>query len=104
MKTEELIAEELLTAFCRKWGIREMAVFGSVLRNDFDPESDVDFLVSFHEGLKPGWPLILDMQEELLVLVKRSVNVVERRNLEQSENYIKKEHILRNAQVIYVER
>jgi uncharacterized protein len=104
MKTDELIAEDSLISFCRKWGIRELAVFGSVLRDDFSPGSDVDFLVSFHEGRKPGWPGILDLQEELSTLVNRPVDVVERGNLEQSENYIKRAHILRNSQVIYVER
>jgi hypothetical protein len=104
MKTNELITEDRLISFCHKWGIRELAVFGSALRDDFSPESDVDFLVSFNEGQKPGWPLILDMKEELSRLVNRQVDVVERVNLEQSENYIKRAHILRNAQVIYVER
>ncbi len=104
MKTDELIAEDSLISFCRKWGIRELAVFGSALRDDFSPGSDVDFLVSFHKGRKPGWPRILDLQEELSALVNRPVDVVKRGNLEQSENYIKRAHILRNSQVIYVER
>jgi hypothetical protein len=104
MKTDELIAEDSLISFCRKWGIRELAVFGSVLRDDFSPGSDVDFLVSFHKGRKPGWPGVLDLQEELSRLVNRPVDVVERGNLERSENYIKRAHILRNSQVIYVEK
>ena len=104
MITDDKAIENRLKKFCKKWGIRELAVFGSALREDFGPESDVDFLVSFREGQKPGWPHILDMQEELSKLVKNRVDVVDRTNLEKSENYIKRKHILESAQVIYVER
>lgn len=104
MITVDKAVENRLKTFCKKWGIRELAVFGSALREDFGSESDVDFLVSFREGRKPGWPHILDMQEELSTLVKRRVDVVDRTNLEMSENYIKRKHILGSAQVIYVER
>ena len=95
---------EQITTFCRKWGIRELAVFGSVLRPDFSQESDVDFLVTYQEGMKPEWPRILDMQEELTMLVGRPVDVIDRKNVELSENYIKRKHILQSAQVMYVER
>lgn len=104
MITDIQISEDKLTVFSKKWGIRELAVFGSALRDDFGTDSDVDFLVIFHQGCKPGWPRILDMQEELTALVNRPVDVVDRANLDRSENYIKRAHILRNAQVIYVER
>jgi predicted nucleotidyltransferase len=99
-----MISEEQIVAFCRKWGIRELAVFGSVLRPDFGPESDIDFLVTFREGRKPEWPRFLDMQEELSALVGRPADIVDRRNVERSENYIKRKHILQSAQVLYVER
>ena len=85
MKTELRLSEDEIVAFCRKWGIREMAVFGSVLRPDFGSESDIDFLISFHKERKPLWPLILDMQDELSALVARPVDVIDRRNLEKSE-------------------
>lgn len=98
------VKEDHIAAFCRKWGIRELAVFGSVLRPDFGPESDVDFLVTYQEGRKPEWLRILDMQEELSALVGRPVDIIDRRNVERSENYIKRKHILQSAQVLYVER
>ena len=95
---------EQIAAFCRKWGIREFAVFGSVLRSDFAPESDIDFLATFQEGRKPKWPRMLDMRDELSALAGRPVDIIERKNVECSENYIKRKHILQSAQVIYVER
>ena len=97
------VRDEDISAFCRKWGIRELAVFGSVLCPDYGPTSDVDFLVTFHDGRKPGWPRILDMREELSALVGRPADIVERRNVELSENYIKRTHILQSARVMYVE-
>ena len=89
--------------FCRKWGIQELSVFGSALRDDFRNDSDVDFLVAFHDGHEPGWPTVLDMEEELAQLVGRRVDVVERRLLEKSANYIKRHHILTTAKRLYVE-
>jgi len=67
-----------LRAFCRKWRIRELSLFGSVLRDDFGPESDVDFLVSFADDAP--WSLwdFTTMRDELSVLVGRSVDLVER--------------------------
>jgi hypothetical protein len=92
-----------LESFCRKWGIREMSVFGSVLRDDYRGDSDIDFLVTYREGGKPEWPVILDLEEELAKLVGRSVDVVERRLVEASRNYIKRKHILSTAETVYAE-
>ena len=54
----------LLAEFCRRHHIRRLSVFGSVLRDDFRPESDVDVLVEFQPGHTPGWEVI-DIEEEL---------------------------------------
>ena len=104
MKNTLLLPEEKIRDFCRKWRIKELAVFGSILRDDFRPDSDIDFLVSFHEGCKPPWPQVLDLEDELVAMVKHPVDVIERRNVETSENYIKRKHILGSAETIYVER
>lgn len=103
MNAQTRIPISVLADFCRKWGIRELAVFGSVLRDDFGSDSDIDFLVSFHEGREPGWPRVLDMEEELSKLVGRRVDVVERRLVERSANYIKRHHILKTAEKVYAE-
>ncbi|MBI3118587.1 MAG: nucleotidyltransferase domain-containing protein, partial [Candidatus Hydrogenedentes bacterium] len=54
-----------LIAFCRKWHVRELSLFGSALREDFGPESDLDFLVSFEPGTSLDIDNLLDMKEEL---------------------------------------
>lgn len=59
------IPHEEIAAFCRKWGIRKLAFFGSVVRDDFGPESDVDVLVEFREGRTPGWEFFSDIPDEL---------------------------------------
>lgn len=58
------IPHEEMAAFCRKWGIRKLSFFGSVVRGDFDPErSDVDVLVEFKPGCTPGWDIVTAEQE-----------------------------------------
>jgi predicted nucleotidyltransferase len=59
------IPHEEIAAFCRKWGIRKLAFFGSVVRDDFGPESDVDVLVEFLPEHTPGWEFYGSMPEEL---------------------------------------
>jgi uncharacterized protein len=88
--------------FCRRWKIKELALFGSVLRDDFRPDSDVDFLVTF-EG-EARWSLfdLIDMQDELRGILGREVDLVERRAVERSENYIRRRHILQSLESVYV--
>jgi predicted nucleotidyltransferase len=90
-----------LASFCRKWRVAELALFGSVLRDDFGESSDVDVLVTFQDGSTPRFWELLDMQEELKALVGREVDLVKRVVIETSENYIRREDILSTAQVIY---
>jgi len=95
------IPEEKLQAFCRKWKIREFALFGSVLRDDFGPDSDVDCLVDFAPDA--DWTL-LDMiraEQELGELLGRPVDLVERPVVEESENWIRRRRILESARTIY---
>jgi len=93
---------EKIEAFCRKWKIKELALFGSVLRDDFRPDSDVDFLVTFEEDAH--WSLFdkIDMQDELKEILGREVDLVERRAVERSENYIRRRHILQSLEPVYV--
>lgn len=92
---------EAIRGFCRKWKIREMVVFGSILRDEFRPDSDVDFLVVFEDD--EDWELleILDMQDELGDMIGRKAEIVERKSVEDSPNYIKRKHILSTAEPIY---
>ena len=88
--------------FCRRWNIKELALFGSVLRDDFRPDSDVDFLVTFEEDTH--WSLfdMFDIQDDLKEIMGREVDLVERRAVERSENYIRRRHILQSLEPVYV--
>lgn len=84
--------------FCRRWRIDEFALFGSVLRDDFRPDSDVDVLVTFAPDA--GWSLFdhVRMQDELAEMFGREVDLVSRRGLERSANWIRREEIVTTAQ------
>ena len=82
------IDRERLAAFCRKWRIAELSLFGSVLRDDFRPESDVDVLVSFAPAAE--WSLwdLVEMREELKLLFRREVDLLTRRAILQNAEKI----------------
>ena len=88
--------------FCRRWKIAEFSLFGSVLREDFRPESDVDVLVSFTEDAP--WSLfdLVEMAEELRGIFGREVDLISRRGLESSRNPIRRKAILDSTEVVYV--
>ncbi|MCY4113779.1 MAG: nucleotidyltransferase family protein [Chloroflexi bacterium] len=95
---------EELAAFCEHWQISELALFGSVLRDDFGPESDIDVLVSFLPEAEHGLFDMVNMEEELSQLLGRKVDLVSRRGIERSRNYIRRRAILDSAEVIYATR
>jgi predicted nucleotidyltransferase len=84
--------------FCRRWKIKEFSVFGSILREDFGPHSDIDVLLSFLEGEKWGLFEFVDMQEELKTIFGREVDIVEKEGL---RNPFRRREILRTHKVIY---
>ncbi len=90
-----------LATFCKKWKIVELSVFGSALRDDFGPESDLDFLVSFDPISK--WSLWdhAQMELELVEMLGREIDLISRRGIEQSHNWIRKGEILGTARTIY---
>ena len=69
------IPQERMAAFCRKNGIRRLALFGSVLRDDFRPDSDVDVLVEFQAGVRVGYFAIARMARELADMMGRAVDM-----------------------------
>jgi len=95
------IPQENLAEFCRRWMIEEFALFGSVLREDFTADSDVDVLVSFQAEAK--WTLfdLASMREELKAIFGREVDLLTRGGLEASRNYLRREAILAGAEIIY---
>ena len=96
------IDREKIAEFCRRWKITEFSLFGSVLRDDFRPDSDVDVLVTFVPDA--DWSLfdVVDMQDELKQVFGREVDLVERKAVERSENYIRRKHILTSVEPVYV--
>lgn len=95
------VPHERIVDFCRRWHVLELALFGSVLRDDFGPESDVDVLVSFDPENTPSLLDHVEMQDELAELFARPVDLVSRRGVERSENPFWKRSILGSARVVY---
>ncbi len=100
-KIQVIVPKDRIAAFCQKWKITELALFGSVLREDFRPDSDVDVLVTFSPDSDWGVDHLLDMKEELEALFGRAVDLVEKRLVEESRNYIRRKHILSHMEAVY---
>lgn len=92
---------EGIVEFCKKWGITEFALFGSVLRDDFRPESDIDVLVKFAEDSHATLLDMATMEEELERLLGRKVDLVSRGAVESSRNYIRRKAILSSLETLY---
>lgn len=90
-----------IRAYCRQWGIGEFALFGSILRDDFDDDSDIDVLVQFHSDVRYSLFDLVRMTDDLEALLGRKVDLIDRRAVEASQNYIRRKIILESAEVIY---
>ena len=98
MNPQVQLDRDALAEFCRKWRVRELSIFGSALRDDFGPDSDLDFLVSFEPEAPLDIEWLLDMKEELEARFGRPVDVVEKEAL---RNPWRKYEILRTREVLY---
>ena len=87
--------------FCERWKVTEFSLFGSVLREEFSPDSDVDVLVSFSDDAH--WTLFdfANMQDELKGVFGREVDLVSRRGIESSRNVYRRQAILESAERVY---
>jgi hypothetical protein len=103
-RTRVRIPRKRLAEFCLRWKITELSLFGSVLRDDFRPTSDIDILVSFSAKAKVGLFDLVRMENELKDIFGRKVDLVERRAIEKSENYIRRKNILTKTKVVYAAR
>jgi len=102
IKLPNSVPFETIENFCRKWKVQELSLFGSILRDDFGPQSDVDVMVVFEPNA--NWSL-LDLagaERELSEQLGRPVDLVERCCVEDSHNWIRRRHILENARRVYV--
>jgi uncharacterized protein len=92
---------EKIAEFCHKWQVTEFALFGSVLRDDFRPDSDIDVMVQFNSEAHPTLFDLTYMEDELKILFQRDVDLVTRKGIETSRNYLRRKAILSSTQVIY---
>ena len=95
------VSRDTINAFCKRWDVSELALFGSVLRDDFGPDSDIDMLIRFKTERTPGLFGVVEMEWELAALFGRRVDLVSRKAVENSRNYIRRKAILESAQVLY---
>lgn len=94
------ISQEHIHRFCRQYQVRELALFGSVLRDDFDSDSDIDLLIDFKPDAQVGFLTLSRMQRELSILFQRPVDLVPKAGLKP----IIRQEVLSNAQVLYASR
>lgn len=96
------MTEAAVEAFCRKYQLTRFELFGSVLRDDFDEQSDVDVLITFADDREGDLlDALLDMEDELSAASGRHVDVVERRLVERNPNWIRRDAILNSARLVY---
>ena len=101
MNTHIQTPRDELAAFCERWGVVELALFGSALREDFGPDSDVDILISFEESARPTLLDMVHMEDKLTEMFGRPAEVLERAAVEASANFIRRKAILDSAETIY---
>jgi uncharacterized protein len=103
MKTAVPLPKDQIADFCSHWRVAELSLFGSILREDFHSQSDVDILIDF--APEADWGLLehIQMQQELKAILGREVDLVSKRAIEQSSNWIRRQEILSTAQLIYAQ-
>ena len=93
-----VIKQEDLAKLCIKYKIKELSVFGSVIREDFNDKSDVDFLISFEKDSALTLFHLIDLKEEFSELIGREVDIVEKEGV---TNPIRKKIIFESAEKVY---
>lgn len=92
------ISREELAAFCQRWGIKELSLFGSAARGELRPDSDVDFMIDFDGTVRIGLYELVDIHDELAELLGREVDVIEKGTI---TNPFRKASIDRDLTVLY---
>ena len=98
------VPDSEIARFCQRWRIRELALFGSALRGDFGPDSDVDVLVTFFPEAEWGLLEHVQMQQELQSLFHRKVDLITKHALERSRNWLLRREILNSAETLFPQR
>lgn len=96
------ITSEQLADFCQRWQVAELSLFGSILRDDFNANSDIDVLIAYKPTAKRGLSEKIRMREELSSLLNREVDLVSKKAIEQSHNWLRRRNILSSAEIVYV--
>ena len=95
------IPRDAIVAFCQRWNVTNFAFFGSVLRDDFGPDSDIDVVVGFPSGSTPGLFDLVTMRDELEGIFGRKFDLLTRMGVESSHNWIRRKEILGTAETYY---
>ena len=101
-KVKLKIPKVKIAEFCKRWKVSEFAIFGSALRGDFRPDSDIDVLIAFAPQAHVTLFDMVRMQDELKAIFGREVDLISKRGVENSRNYLRRKAILESAQVIHV--
>lgn len=101
MTTAIDLPTEAIIKFCHKWQVVEFALFGSILRDDFHADSDVDILISFSPEAKRGLTETIQMRDELEAIFNRPVDLIVKAAIELSQNWLRRKNILESAKIIY---
>jgi predicted nucleotidyltransferase len=97
-KRELQLPIKAIDEFCKRWQVKEFSFFGSILREDFNPQSDIDILLSFSENAQWGLFEFVEMKDELKEILGREVDIVEKEGL---RNPFRKREILETRKVVY---
>lgn len=95
------VPKEEIDKFCSRWNIAELSVFGSVLRDDFGPDSDIDLVIDFEPKAKRSLLILVRMERELGEILGRRVDIIVRASIENSRNHLRRREILGTMEKIY---
>jgi len=95
------IDQTRLKSICQKFGITELSLFGSAIRDDFSEASDIDILVNFEKESVPTLFRFEELRLELQELFGRDIDLLTKRSIEKSRNRYRRQEILGNHRVIY---
>lgn len=90
-----------IAQLCQRWNITQLALFGSVLNDQFHDDSDIDLLISFAPNARQGLLTLAKIKYELEAKIGRKVDIVHKESIENSENWIRCNEILNHTQIIH---
>jgi len=98
------LSSQEVANFCQQWGITKMALFGSILRDDFQASSDIDLLLTFAPNARQGLLTLAKIKHELEACLNRPIDLASEASILASDNWIRQQEILGTAQAIYEQR